>query len=507
MRRRLYLPEKYPVIVGRGEGIGFCTVWSDPELVLSAAPWLREKAALIGTLYSQEGVNIILRNLCLNPDIGYLIVWDKGELSRTAFGQAGLKILKALWQKGVDDQGRVLETDFLLHPEFDLKVIRRVIKNVKLIDFSDLDLKEILPRIEKLPPATPYMRSIAFPEHQPEEGIVFPSEEVGFLVRDRKLVDVWLKLVSLIMRFGLVKETEYGNQQRELPVATWVIEEEDINSPFIPDWPEKVLSKVGLKQESLEEYCQEFLSPHLPEGTVYTYGQRLRRYPGKESVVDQVEEMIAHLKKCPVTRRAVATTLYPPIDKDASSPPCIDLVQALLVNNRLCLFVVARSHDIFKAAIPNAFGLLALQKYLAEKSGYPVGKLVITSNSAHIYEEDWDDARKLISCWQGREERSASCSGEKQDPRGNLVIRVEGEEIVVSHLTKEGKTLAEYQQNGREPKAALKLAQKLLRDQVISRIDHALDIGEQLGRAEDAVKLGLKFRQDQPLRKIRRRSP
>ena len=56
--------------------------------------------------------------------------------------------------------------------------------------------------------------------------------------------------------------------------------------------------------------------------------------------------------------------------------------------------------------------------------------------------------------------------------------------------------MTEYHQSSQEKKPAMKLAQKLLADNVISRVDHALDIGEQLGRAEDAVKLGLKFEQD-----------
>ena len=33
----------------------------------------------------------------------------------------------------------------------------------------------------------------------------------------------------------------------------------------------------------------------------------------------------------------------------------------------------------------------------------------------------------------------------------------------------------------------------------ISKIDHALDIGVELGKAESALKLGLKYKQDKPL--------
>lgn len=492
----LYLPEKYPVLKGQGQGLGFCTVWSDPEHLLQRTPQLKEKVSLLGTLYSPEGVNIMLRNLALNPGITKLIIWGKGELSQTAYGDRGTKVLKALWNK--EDISGV---DFDLHPEFDKKVLNKIIDNVDLIDFSDLELEDSVNKLNELKPRPKYMESQSFPEHEPESGQVYPSEQTGFLVRDISVVDTWLKVISNIMRFGLVKKTEYGNEMRELGQVNWVIENGNLKEPKIPDWQDKVLDKIGLKQESMEEYFDEFLSPKLPEGTVYTYGQRLRAYPAKDKKVDQIEEMIDHLNRVPYTRRAVGTTLYPPVDKQAGSPPCIDQVQFLLIDGKLDMFVLARSHDLFKAAIPNAYGLLALQDYVCRKTKCEAGPLSIASISAHIYEEDWEDALNLIECQRwGRDPDLGFDAMHTADPRGNVLVRVESSDIVVTHVSPSGKPLKEYRQDGTKPKAALKLAKKLERDQVISRIGHALDIGEQLGRAEDAVKLGKEFRQDKELK-------
>jgi hypothetical protein len=86
------------------------------------------------------------------------------------------------------------------------------------------------------------------------------------------------------------------------------------------------------------------------------------------------------------------------------------------------------------------------------------------------------------------------------DPRGSLVVEVEKSDIVVKHLSPESKVLAEYKVDGKQPKAAMKMAQTLLKHRVISKVGHALDIGEQLGRAEDAIKLGKKFEQDKMLK-------
>jgi thymidylate synthase len=495
--RKLYLKDKYRVWEGEGEGIGFCTVWSDPEKILESNPELKKKVALIGTLYSPEGVNIVLRNLCLSPDITNLVLWGRGELSKTSYGKSGVSVIKRIWESGFIK--KFTDYNFQLHQEFDIEVLKKVVSNVQLLDWSGLEINEAIKKLSEIKIEKKYMKPISFPDHQPESGQVLPSEKIGFLVRGRKTVDAWLKAVDHIMRYGLVKKTEYGNEQRETANLTWVIENENISDFYFPDWDKSLLKRVGLDKDSMDEYHEEFLSSHLPEGTIYTYGQRLRNYPAKG--IDQVEEIIEHLKKSPITRRAVATTLYPPEDKQADSPPCINQVQFLRVNERLAMFVLVRSHDLFKAALPNAFGLLALQDYVCGSVGIEPGPLTINSISAHIYEEDWEDALDLLKCqiWEKKPDLSFQVE-EDGDPRGNLLVQVEGKEIVVNHLSPDGAVLAEYRVDGEKPKAALKMAQTLFQHRVISKIGHALDIGEQLGRAEDAIKLGKKFEQDKMLK-------
>ncbi len=494
-RGELYLPEKYPVIIGEGDHVGFCTVWSDPEKVLERATGLRQKAALIGTLYSREGVNIILRNLCLNPAITKLLIWGKGDLSQTTYGVAGMKIIRSLWENGVDDTGTVIGAGFKVHPEIDLEILKQVVDSVSLIDVSHLEIEEAVKMIDRLPISPQYMEGVAFEEHKREGGEVFPSEEVGFVVRGKKVVDAWLLVVDRISQYGLIKSTEYGNLQRELPVVTWVIEQEDIKSPFFPNWPEELLDIVGLRKGALEEYYDEFLSSDLPEETAYTYGNRLRAFPSENGPVDQINDIIRHIRECPVTRRAVATTLYPPIDKDASSPPCIDLVQALLVNDKLCLIVTVRSHDIFKGGIPNAFGLLALQEHISKETGYPSGKLVITSHSAHIYEEDWENVRKLLQCeiWE-RQPRLEFDPLVEQDPRGNVILRAMGDVIELELLDFKGNSLFEI--NG---VSALEVGRKLAQLNILSHPYHWLHIGQELEKAEMAMRLNLTYEQDRPL--------
>ena len=74
----LYQPEKYKVFLGSGKSIGFCAVWNEAESLFYKSKILQEKTAILGTLYSRSGINIVLRNLALNPQIRKVILWGNG---------------------------------------------------------------------------------------------------------------------------------------------------------------------------------------------------------------------------------------------------------------------------------------------------------------------------------------------------------------------------------------------------------------------------------------------
>lgn len=493
----LYLPEKYKVILGNGDA-GLCTVWSDPNIVIKQVPHLLDVCAIIGTLYSKEGVNIMLRNLCLNPHITNLFIWGKGNLSKTSQGKSGWDVLVNLWSNGISDDGIVNKINFRLHENMDFPLIRKVIENVRLIDVSDMELSQVLDHISKTETKQPYMNPVSFPVYQRETDATFPSEEVGWTVRGRRIADAWIKAIDKIVRYGTAKKTEYGNEMKELSVITWVSESEDIGNPFIPDWSHELRHIIGVEsKETIYEYIKRvFFESKLPEGTVYTYGQRLRAYPtesGKQ--IDQIKFLINKMKECEVSRRAVATLWYPLQDENEKSPACLTQIQVLQNNGRLHLFATVRSHDMFKAALLNAFGLRAVQKEIADELRVSIGKLSITSNSAHIYEEDWDNAKKLVKC-QIWEKPISLTFNEKEDadPRGNTVVSIIGDKLSVDLISPTGETLTTL-----EGSSAKELCLKIAKLDLLSRPDHYMDIARQLQRAEIAMKLGLEFRQDKQL--------
>src|SRR3989344_18411 len=122
----LFQPDKYKVYVGEGRSLGFCTVWNEPEVTIKRNENLLKEAAIVGTLYSRQGVNAILRNLALNPQIRTLYLWGYGTLSTTPFGLAGKNILASIWEVGVDENHTVRGTTFIIDQELPIDIIEKI---------------------------------------------------------------------------------------------------------------------------------------------------------------------------------------------------------------------------------------------------------------------------------------------------------------------------------------------------------------------------------------------
>lgn len=498
MSATLYQPEKYKVHLGQGSA-GLCTVWNEAEQIFNRSKTVQEKTAITGTLYSRQGVNVILRNLALNPRIRRLYVWGNGTLSNTQFGLAGKGILDQVWSGGVAADGTVIGSQFKLEKEVDPAVVEKIRQNVKLVDLSTEQFAEVEKRLAAETEETAYMEPVQFPDHEAETVDVFPSETVGWLVRSKGIMDAWSRVVERVMRYGIIKGTQYGYQQRELIGVTWVVTHEDPAAPNLSlaaDWPDALRQTVGASEHSLKQYFNVFLSPEAPAGIAYTYGNRLMQYPGNGGAIDQIEEVIKkQLRASPDSRRTVATTMVPNIDKDSKEPPCLTQVQALHSNGKLHFLATFRSHDIFKAAVPNAFGLRALQQKIADDLGFELGALQITSQSAHIYEQDWEDAFKLVRCQYWDREPSLTFNPDTQsDPRGNLVISIAGNALTALLQSPTGEELVKL-----EGVSAKALGKKIAQLELLSRTDHIFDVAMELQKAELALKKGAEYRQDQPL--------
>lgn len=453
--------------------VGITTLWSPKDMMVDLiSNKIKSKVAVVGQLYTKRGIEYIFRNVWLNPKIRYLIV------TGTDFTQSGEFLIK----KDLVEIKAILETV----PEKDIK---KFFESVEIIDMRGRGGDEVMKKVEDLEYKKPFAKiSKSFEEVKPNNQVL-PSENSGFRVEAETIGEGWLQILGLITKFGrkIPRIHVYGGFERTLLNVVAVITDENIKEPKI--WP-----FLDFKKDDLKNYFKNFFTPERGE-EAYTYGERLFSYEIDGKVVNQIDEMTKKMKSFPYNKGALAILWQAGIDnfpiRKPWRTPCLTLIQGFCMDESFYLTAYFRSNDMYAAWPQNAFALRKLQTEIANKISKKVGDLTVISSCAFIDEGDVVKSEKLV-----KDNQKLFC---RFDPRGNFIIETEGEDIVVKQMTSDNKFLKEYRQNGKEDRAALKLVIKLLEDMAISRVDHAIDVGQQLARAEDAIKLNLKFVQDKEL--------
>jgi len=476
----IYFKDK--LILGNPDSsIGIITLWTPVNNFTDKID--ANLYSVAGQLYSKEGINYIIRNILANPKIDTLIIC--GE-ERVGSGDALMKLIDL----GVDNENKVLETqNCQIHQEIPKEAIDIFRQNVKYINLSgEYDPANISEQIKKVETGNKlWTEPQVFPEAKIEFDGVMPTDQSVFKIRRKYAGEVWLEIIKKIMKFGTIRESFHGNNCKELFNIAAVITDEN------PD-NFKMFDYFQVTKNDIKEYLPKFMTGD--KGTAdYTYGERLWNFPiidGKDYKYNQVDDVIVdYLTRYPTDRAAYAV-MFGIQDHTAKSSPCMCLVQATNVEEKLDLTAYFRSHDIFGGWLLNVFGLRTLQKYIADKLKWPIGNLTVYSNCAHIYDNNWQLAQEIIK----KHGDKLDCTS---DPRGYLLITTEGKKIVAKHISPNGKTLQEFRQDGTIEKATIALYNQIVKADIISLIPHALDIGAEIQKAEIAIKQGLDYTQDKPL--------
>jgi thymidylate synthase len=422
----------------------------------------RERIGAIGQLYSKEGINYIIRNIFLNPNIKHIII--------TGLDLSGsLNFFKNFLEKNDSAED-------ILHKEIPKEKINEFCQyfNTHCSFVEEKDISKKISDIENL--KENWISQIEeFDEPKYQEASNFPSEEVGIRLEDKKIADLWLKILDNILKFGRDKMSQYGDMQRELVGLVSIVSDEDPEKPFLPEY-------LIFNKNDLDNYLNQMMTDKIPENLEYTYGSLLRNY----KKINQIESIIEQIKKEDYTRRAVAVCWN--VEKDNLNPksPCLDLIQAIVNKNKLHLTCYFRSNDMFGAWPQNALALRNIQKEIADKVGKEMGKLMIISNSAHIYERDYEKAMEIVKKYKSK----LDC---EQDKRGNFVIELENDLIKVIQTDINGRAIQNF-----SGKTAIEIFHQIY--PFLSKISHSLDLGAELQKAEIALKKKLKYIQDNELK-------
>ena len=151
-----------------------------------------------------------------------------------------------------------------------------------------------------------------------------------------------------------------------------------------------------IKGEALFDYVTSLDDEHQiyldDDGFIYTYSERLQNYQGRNQLIDIVER----LKQDRGSNRAVAVTFNPFIDNERADIPCLQLIQALVRNDKLILSVYFRSNDLYGAFPSNMMFLTYLGMKIANELGVEFDYIDYHCSSLHIYETDYQQASKVI---------------------------------------------------------------------------------------------------------------
>lgn len=445
---------KDALTVGNQESnVSICTLWTEQKHIISDIS--NELFAVSGNLYTKRGINTIIKNILANPNIRYIILCGKDI---TGSGEELINFFHGKDMEGIDNEHQ--------------NIVR---KNVELIDMRGKENK-IKDIIRELPKKERFSEPIIIEEKIIEYPTIV-KDNICLTVTGSTITETWLKILDNIMKFGEEKKSEYGIRQKEtLNLIAIINGREDI----LPEW-------LKMTDEELKKYYLTILSGNKPDDISYTYGERLFRHPlsnveqkwdiEMNNSINQVQNVIEHLKKKPYTRRAIAFTWNVVLDHDSDHPPCLTQIVWNIKYGKLYQTATIRSNDMYAAWPMNAFALRELQEQISKKIGVPSGSLTIISNSAHIYENNWNDAADIInSHYTGKQIPFI------EDILGYFVIRVENNDIIIDHYTDVGKSPYTF-----TSKSAIELYRRIVHENLISKLDHAAYIGKELARAEECL--------------------
>jgi thymidylate synthase len=484
MFNAIYKPNQ--LILGSGY-IAICTGWTPAKSV--AAKLDPSDYAVIGNLYSaSRGINFLVRNLLANPHVCDLVVMDS---TREDKNSGSVQCLKDFFENGVckgkNDVGKecwVIDSLVKGYIDIDipLEVLNQLRSSVTLRD-SLTTYAILMLRLSVYGANKPWAEPMVFPYNEPTSEVK-PGPRYGHRIEGKTIAETWIKILQRIKTTGTIRPTGYDGKWQELIDLMAIVTDEPEDFYF----PEP--NYLPLDREYLKNYIPQILDDaNYREGVKYTYGQRLRSWFGQ----DQIKAVITKLIK-EIDSASAVMSLWDSgsgnyqilaehdswrghdhntivrgerkggdSDHNHGGSPCLNHIWVRVVDNELSLTATFRSNDMFSAWPANAMGLRALQRHIrdeiASQSEYDltIGPLITISQSAHIYDDCWENVEQLINN-QYQSIISQEFRG-YSDPAGNFLVETDGNNITVSQLTPNGEFVENWE--GKNP---LKLIRQIIAD-------------------------------------------
>lgn len=484
--KALYKPNQ--LIYGLGQ-TAIITGWTVKQAI--AKHLQPQDYAVIGQLYSPtRGINLLIRNLLFNPHVRFLVVLNATREDRNAgAGTCLLDFFRHGFEEGFTDSGqrcwliRSSVTGYIdieiapsalekLRDSFEFQEAKSIAEACTLAKyFADREIVE------------PWGSPLEYPMST-NEPTVLPGPRYGHRIEGKTIAQTWVKIIHRIKTTGTIRPTGYDGQWQELIDLMAIVTDEP------PDFYFPEPNYLPVDRSFLEEYIPQILddAPYQ-EGVKYTYGQRLRSWFGRDQVEQVIHKLIGEIDAA-----SAVMNLWDVKDHDKGGSPCLNHIWLRIVDNEISLTATLRSNDMFAAWPANAMGLRALQQYIrneiAKRSEYDLkmGPLITISQSAHIYDDTWENADRLIA------NQYALIYNQRDyyDPCGNFLIEVDGKEIVVTQTTPGSGEVIKYYR-GKNP---LVLIREICAASPAIQLEHAGYLGIELQKASECIKKSIQYLQD-----------
>jgi hypothetical protein len=474
--RPLYHADRLHVVNPHGD-VGLITLWSPwaaverklgPELLDPAG----SRIAVAANLYG-DGMFAMFCNLLHNPQVRHLIALG-ADLDLPTSAE-----IEAFLRDGLEETEllgaplrRIVGTTrtFPVADGFDAERLRARLTFCSLGKLSTPGLVEALRTALRALPRLPDAGSrvtVSIPAAVPDDYAFLPSEVAGHQVIRRRPAEAWDELVARTLRFGHPVDVKGG--RLELLNAKVVITEP-------ADDAEGALRERGFEPSAFAGYQRRMFDAAL-DGADYTYGNRLGAHFG----FDTLQTAIDRLRANPETRDAYIALWDTAYDLPGDhSHPCLVSLFFRRSQSALTLTATYRAHNLLTAWLLNVYGLMAIQRHVADALGMPIGPITVISHSLGA-----DPSSDRYPAARGRRPPR----GLQEDPNGYFVVSVDGDEIVAEHRF-EGALVNQYRSD-----RADRIAHQIAADMVVSLPSHALWLGQELAKKEQLLRAR---RTDQP---------
>jgi len=482
----LYKPNQ--LICGQGH-TAVVTGWTVKQAI--AKQLHPHEYAVIGQLYSPtRGISLLIRNLLANPHVRFLVILNATKEDRNAGGsQCLLDFFQNGFEAGQSDIGKpcwVIRSAIAGYIDFEIPLLalEGLRHSIEYQMATSISAASSQVKSYALRTSQPWGDPLIFPFAE-SEPTTLPGPRYGHRITGRTIAETWVKIIHRIKTTGTIRPTGYDGHWQELINLMAVVTDEPPEFYF----PEP--NYLPVDREFIREYISQILedAPYQ-EGVKYTYGQRLRSWFGR----DQVEQVIHKLIK-EIDAASAVMTLWDVKDHEQGGSPCLNHIWLRVVENELSLTAVLRSNDMFAAWVANAMGLRALQQHIrdqiSQRSSHhlQMGPLITISQSAHIYDDTWENADKLIEHQYTAIQRQQLYN----DPSGNFVIEIDQGEIAIAQTTPgSGETVKRYR--GKNP---LNLIRQICMATPAIHPNHAGYLGVELQKAWQCLEQGKHYTQDQ----------